>query len=611
MKKEILILLVLLIAGQINAQVAHWVIHPNYDSIYFASGANFIITDSINEKIVWTLDGKPLFKTLYHLHPFCEGFAVATEQNSDIIVGFYNPDGKFTPIDENCSIAHNYPYFSDGYLLVKKEGKYFFVDVKGQLHGHNGQGFLSAYPFHHGFASCRNYKNPDKPKDKEIYNFLIKPINNKFQILSTFSFNGKTFSQDDVEFISSVNNEGFGIVVAKHKIYRFVEEEQELQPVIFPEESDLKKQAKLSGKISEFYNELDKFDHHFLYANCGEPTLSIHFDAIMIPIEIRYNTEVHSFNHDNTTKEKRTSPLTTTKDKENKLLGLSIDGIEMLPPQFEAIYERFDNNVFVKTSGKQGLVRILKDEKFLPTINGKKEICFRHRFFDTNISIIMPAFIPSDKTIIESLDTSCIIDESSWLPKKTLQSNSINYNCRLNFPKDLYDYVLKYPDNPKQETIKIQYPIQIISDGIRLPVIESEAEVWYFKYLTIDIDESSKTVNNGVGTFTFDIKAVMMFSDDDIYPLDVNIIADSLYPEPDCEQLPSNNRRYKGIVYDLKEGTNDITIMIKERGCPPILYPHILTYTKPSPKNKHKKEDIEIKKKTEEEIEDDIIVPGL
>ena len=607
MKKEILILLVLLIAGQINAQVAHWVIHPNYDSIYFASGANLIITDSINEKIVWTLDGKPLFKTPYHLHPFCEGFAVATEQNSDIIAGFYNPDGKFTPVDENCSIAHNYPYFSNGYLLVQKEGKYFFVDVKGQLHGHNGQGFLSAYPFHHGYASCRNYKNPDKPKDKEIYNFLIKPINNKLQILSTFSFSDKTFSQDDVEFISSVNDEGIGIIVAKHKVYYF-KGEKELKPVFTtPEENNLKHQVKLDGKVSEYLIQLINSDY-VLYMN---NEFSCLFNARMVPLEIGPNLKRIPFETAHTTKQKKTSPLTTTKDKEKNLFGLTIDGIEMLPPQFEAVYERFDNNVFVKTSGKQGLVRILKDEKFLPTINGRKEICFRHRFFDTNISIIMPAFIPSDKTIIESLDTSCIIDETSWIPKKTLQSNSINYDCRLNFPKDLYDYALKYPDNPKQETIKIQYPIQIISDGIRLPVIGLEAEVWYFKYLTIDINESSKTVNNGVGTFTFDIKAVMMFSDDDIYPLDVNIIADSLYPEPDCEQLPSNNRRYKGIVYNLDEGPNDITIKIEEKGCPPILYPHIITYTKPSPKNKHKKEDIEIKKKTEEEIEDDIIVPGL
>ena len=56
MKKVFISILALLMASQIRAQVAHWAIHPYYDSIYFAVGANLIITDSLNEKMVWTLD---------------------------------------------------------------------------------------------------------------------------------------------------------------------------------------------------------------------------------------------------------------------------------------------------------------------------------------------------------------------------------------------------------------------------------------------------------------------------------------------------------------------------------------------------------------------------
>ena len=210
MRKTIIILLVLLIASQLNAQVAHWIIHPDYDSIHLAPGANLIITDSINETIVWTPDGRRLFKTSDKLYSFEEGFAVATEQNSDKITGFYAVNGKFIPL-ENCSIAHDYPYFSDGYLTVKKGNSYYFANSKGEL---NKNGVINAYPFHHGFSLCNN-TNPDRPK--ETYDFLINTERQKL----TFSYNGKAFSNDDVEFVSSVNDEGIGIVVAKHKVYYF------------------------------------------------------------------------------------------------------------------------------------------------------------------------------------------------------------------------------------------------------------------------------------------------------------------------------------------------------------------------------------------------------
>ena len=590
-------------AGQINAQVATWIIHPNYDSIYFATGTQLVITDSLNETIVWTPDGKRLFKTADKLHPFVEGIAVSTERDSDRITGFYTTDGKFTPL-EKCSVAHDYPYFSDGYLVVKRGDKFYFADTKGQL---NGQGVVMAYPFHHGFASCQDYKNKNKPKD--IYNFLI---NEEKQKLS-FSFKGKDFYPDDLEYISSVNDEGIGIIVARHKVYYF-NGEKELKPVFAtPDETNTKKQAKLNGKISECLIELDNSDF-ILYMGCGkteQDQISCRFNSRMVPLEIGPNLNRIPFKSIRAPKEKQVSPLDIT--KKNHLFGLAIDGTQILPEQFEAIYECFNNNAFVKLSGKQGLLRIIRDESFLPIINDGKKICFRHGTVDKKIHIEMPAFIPAEKTFIESHDTSCIINKTSWAHKNTPQGNSIEYDCTLNFPSSLYNYTILYPDNPKQQTIKVTYPIQVTSEGIKFPEIPIEADVWYYKYITIDLNESNKTVKDGVGSFTFDIKAEII-SDDDFYPLEVKIVADSSYLEPECEQLPSNNRRYKGTVYNLKEGPNDITIEILEDGCPPIPYPHTITYTKSSAKNKHKKEDIEIKKKAEEdelEEENNGIVPGL
>lgn len=601
MKKTLVLTLVLLMACQINAQIAHWIIPPYYDSIDISSESDLIITDSVNKKIVWTSEGERLFKTADQWHPFKEGYAVITERNSDIILGFYDLDGNFTPMEvEDCYIAHNYPYFSDGYLLVKKDGTYGFADTKGKkLKGHTRSGilslFVSAYPFHHGFASCCNYEKPEKPNEKELYNFLIKPNNNKLQELS-LSFNGKYFSPSDVEFISSVNDEGIGIIVAKKKVYYF-KGEAELEPVC-AEEGNLKKQAKLKGRLSECLTRLDN-SGYVLYMSCGKSDsdqYSCRFDERMIPLEIGPNYNRIPFKINRTTKEEKASPLTIT--EKNGLFGFAIDGVEILPPQFEAIHKCFGNDAIVKTAGKLGLLRISKDDSFLPTINGGKEICFLHRTFHTNIHIDMPSYISPQKTLINSLDTSCNIKVTSRDAKETLQGNSLEYDCELDFPVLLYNYTLENPTDPKQKTIPVVYPIQIITDGIIFPVINLEANVWYRKYITIEIDESTKTVNNGTGTFTFDVNTRL--SNDDYYRITVDIEADSSYLNPECQPFASNNSRFRGIVHNLKEGANDITIKVFEDGCPPILIPHTITYTKPSAKNKYKKEGIVIKKKAEE-----------
>lgn len=584
MKKGTLtFLMTLLLSVQLHSQVANWIIQPYYDSIYFDSGSNFIITDSLNEKSVWTQGGKRIFKTKDNLHPFSEGFAVTTEKGSDKITGFYNSnDGSFIPL-EGYSVAHNYPFFSDGYLVVKRNDKYYFTDTKGQLNKH---GVVLAYPFHHGFASCRDYENPNKPKDKEIYNFLIDKNMQK----QSFLFNGKAFSHDDVEFISSINNKGKGIVVAKHKVYYF-KEQKELEPVYPPEEEkNSKNQIKLNRKITDCLIELNNSEF-VLYLN---NELSCLFDARMIPLEIGPNLKRIPFDTLDTTKEKNYSPIVIT--KKNNLVGISIDNIVILPPQFEAIYDCFDNNAFVKMSGKQGLVHVSKDDKFRPSINDGKDIGFRHQTFNTTIRLDMPSFVPSNNTYIESLDSICLIDQLSRDNKNTDRGNFIEYTkCSLKFPQNLTD-----------EIAEISYPIQIVSDGLKFPVVILKANAWHYKYFTIQINE--KSVSKGTASFTFDIIAER-FSDDDVYPFVVNIETDStLFHE--LENLSSI--RYKCTLYDLQEGSNDITIEILEKGCPPISSTYSFIYNKPSSKNKHK-ESVDIKKKTEEDdFEDnDGIVPGL
>ena len=572
-------MLALLLTSQIHAQVAHWIIPPYYDSIYFATGANLIITDSLNVKTVWTPEGKRLFKTSDKLYPFSEGLAVTTKQDSDEILGFYTTDGKFTPL-ENCRVANNYPLYSNGYMVVRRNNLYHFVDTKGKL---NEKGIVQAYPFQNGYASCREYKNPQKPKD--IYNFLI----NKDRKKMTFSFNDKTFSVDEVEFISSMNEEGLCVVVAKHMVYYFEGEGKELRPIFArPEEYDLKQQAKLKGKISECLTALEN-SNYTLIANCGKTDqISIRFDERMVPIEIWYNTESHSFKSNKVTQQTSISPIVTS--QKNGLWGISIYDIQILPAQFEAIYDCFDNNAFVKLSGKQGLLRISKEE-FHITLNNDQEIGFRHKTFGTNIRLKMPPFIPTDNTIIEVVDTEqgCEIDPTTKNATKTQSGNFIEYQCNLSIPPYL-------PDEITDVNLPYSYYFQVISDGIKFPIYIVKVHAWYVKHFIISIVESeTKIIKQGTISFTLDINDQKAIDDKYDYHKIAKIVPDSL----DYYYKKISDTRYEFQVENLNYGINDLTIEVMEEGCPPSTFDVQINYAKPSAKTKNK-EKVEVKKKNKE-----------
>lgn len=578
MKKLIILFLVLLSATQTRAQVARWIIPPCYDSIYFATGADLIVTDSLDEKVVWTREGTRLFKTSSTLYPFKEGITVITEKNSSRIMGFYTTEGKFTPLD-NCDVAHNYPYFSDGYMLVKKENLYYFVNTEGVL---NKRGIPLAYPFSNGYSSCIDYKNVDKPKE------TVRLLMNKNKDYFRFSYDGKVISPDDIEFISSVNDENLGVVVAKHKVYYFEGEGKELRPMFArSEETNLKMQARLVGKISECMTELE--NSNILYANCGKSEqISILFNAQMVPMEMRYNVDHRVFKTKSEQKRDLSSPI--TKSKKGNLIGLFVDGTMVLPAQFEAVNTCFGNDAFVKLSGKQGMLRVSKDEHFELTINKGKDIAFRHQTFETTIRLDMPASIPAGNTYIESVKSnlSCTIDPKSIDYKNTSNGNYVQYDCTLGIPSSLPD-----------EITELSYPMQIVSDGLRFAETEMKVNAWHCKYLNVDIIKSETTISNGTVSFTFNINAERL-PNEDFYPISVNIMLDSVYPEPELQKI--SETRYKCTVMNLIPGANYITIAILEQGCPPTLAPYTFKYTKPSAKNKHK-EQIDIMKKTEDEME--------
>lgn len=579
-RKLILGLAICAATSSVKGQVAKWLIPPMYDDIHMANGEKLIITDSLDNKILWTHSGKRLAMTEDQIFSYEEGFAVTTKKGSGVITGFYDKRGKFTRLS-GCNATYSMPFFSNNYLLVQEGYFYRFVNTKGELS--TGQ-YAKAYPFSNGYASCNTFANLQKRKDP--YNLLLTK---EYEQVS-FSYEGKLFDTDDIEFISSVNDENIGIVIAKHRLYYFNGKDRSLSPVFAKRDAaNIKNQAKLEDDLSLcFSNEPESVS--VLKAKCGKnDRIEIRFDALMIPISISLSDGKYVYKRNSKAQQSFDTELRMT--QKGSKYGISWDSKEILPPQLDNLITCFDDKAFVRLSGKCGMLQVLKDEEFKININKGNPIDFRHQKYETTIRLDLPIIISSRNTRIEiDPNSGCDVDMPSGEKKDTEFGNFIQYNCVLSIPNSLPDEM--YNDSRNE----ITYPTQVIYDGLKSPVIPFKVKAWHYKYFNVDVNDAETSLHQGSLSFTFNINAERN-PGEAVYPTSVNIQTDSLQ----CELEKISETRYKCKVLALNEGTNIIVVQILEEGCPPASFPFEVTYTKPSAKTRNKpavKEGVVIKKKT-------------
>lgn len=580
MKRTFFLVISLVVTGLVKGQIAQWLIPPTYDFVNFANGADLIITDSIGEKGIWTFDGKRVATTSDNLLKFNEGLAISTKQDSATITGFYDVKGHFTSLPK-CSVTYGEPYFFNDHLLVKGTDYFSFIDKNGVK---GGSQYVKAYPFSNGYASCYTYQNLEKQKDP-CY-ILLKKNDEKV----TFSFNGKPFDSNDIGFISSVNDENIGFVVAKHKLYYFNGKDATLSPVYArANETDVKNQVKLDYDLSAFF--LNKSDSaQVLRAKYGKNNVvEIQLNSLLVPVSIKFTDSIYVYKTNNTKEVKYTSPL--LKFEENQKYGIAWEDKQILPPQLDDVHMCFDDKAIVKLSGKCGMLRILKDERFKLSMNKGDDIGFRHNKYETKIRLDLPQLISSNNARIEMApNCGCNVDMTSSEKKDTEFGNYVQYSCVLSIPESLPDEM--YGD----ERNEIVYPTQILYNGLKSPIIPFTISAWHCKYFNVDINNTEVVMDQGILLFSVDINADRL-SDETVYPKDVIIITDSL--EYELEKI--SETRYKCKISDLNEGVNNIMVQVTESGCPPALFPFEINYVKPVAKSKNKpevKENISIKAKT-------------
>lgn len=548
-------------AATMKAQMAKWVIPPVYQAIHKMGGGDFIVTDSADYKILWSWNGQRLASTRNQLYPFRENLSVAIPKGTASVAGFYDTMGHFTPL-QGYTIALGYPFFSDGFLLVKEGQYYRFVNTKGSLLG--GQ-YVVAYPFSNGYATCYTYRNMEKQKDPHY--LLLTAEGEEIPI----SYNGKTFSDNDVEFISSVNDENIGYIVAGHKLYSFNGISRSLTPVLARKgETDMRNQARLEHAMNSSLIRLNDTTS-VLTASCGSSgNVQIWFDNLLVPRSIQTLDGIKHFKKNGVQTRNYASPLRVL--REDGKMGLYWDTTELLPPQLDQVTTCYAEIAFVKQGGRYGALKAYNDQSFKVSINDGMPIAFSHRTQPVSLQVEIPDIITSqDIRLTTTRDSGLEIDEQLG---QQGDGKSMLFDGILTIPESLPNEL--YEDG----TNNITYPVSISYDGLLSPVIDVSVKAWHKEYHTISVDQSSIHINaDGQLQFDFTVTADLAPGELPV-PANVSIQAGGLQWNVE----PQSDTLYKGTVYNLYDGPNSIVIAVEEHGCPPLFHRFTATYNKPAEK---------------------------
>ena len=552
-----------MLSAMAYAQVASWLIPPAYDNIFKVIGANLVVTDSVGETSLWTFEGKRVFKTPETLFPFQEDVALVTRRSTTEILGFVSTRGEYITLD-GCLVLHEYPYFSERLLAVKNLNDNYcgYIDKRGRMAIKN---CVSAYPFCNGFAKCEAYQSSQKKGG--ACNLLLDRNGQPVK----FSYNGKHIDNQDVSFISSVNDDSLAVLVANQKVYFFDSKTRELRPVMASEgDTNLSHQAQVDSQ-AEFWNQIDQ-NSSLLTAKGDGKRIVFKFNKLCQPTEMLVDgTPSSSYREPRTKPTPEWDPVTDLEvSQHNGRYGIFIDDKEVLPPQFTEIPNCFDNKAFIVINGKWGMLQVKNNEFFEFSMNRGNDIPFRHQRVETTLRLDMPPSINASSATVEmDPESGCLLDVTSCEAKTTSFGSSLLYGCMLTIPDGLSD-----------ETKDVDYQARVLYNGLISTLIPFKAKEWYYKYFNIDVEDVETVIKNGNLFFTFNVSADKLPGEED-YPSTVSVKAGSLPVK--LEKL--SETRYRCNVTGLREGVNQVVVQIQEPGCPLSEYPFEVSYTKPAPKS--------------------------
>lgn len=438
MRKYILSLILLLGATAVQAQLLRWVVEPKYDNVHASDDGLYLVADSADFYVLWSNEGKCLFRTKDHIYPFREGRAVLTRPGSKRINGICLPNGDVRA-STRYDVANDYPYYSEGVLVVKDIDRavFFGMDTKKL---YTTQLVADAKPFFDGVSACLTYDNIEKQKNPHYF-YLAKSGDNLNMYLG-----GKAVAKKDIQYVSSIGGDGFSVVVIKNKVYKYEAAIKKLIPFLDGED------VSLAGKIEQSLNVTAQ--GATLTAKSASGTIVLTMDNLGVPVEANIAGQVQRFtSREQSRLEKAESPITAlAKDGQ---YAICLDGAEILPAQFEEVGAIDGTCVAVRMNGKWGMLQADTDpsHNLEVTINGGADLYFTGGSMKTFATLTLPVFLTANETTDFTVDSKSVkINKQSRSMDNTPKGNYVEYDVTIS--------------GVKGNTAS--FPITITYDGLRL-----------------------------------------------------------------------------------------------------------------------------------------------
>jgi hypothetical protein len=548
-----------------QGQVALWKLYPKYDTIYKPEGAYYIVThnDGCQTSTLWTLtDFQEICNINGKMYKIQDGVAVYTEQNNDLIRGFIHNTGATVKLggQDKYYVDPQYPYFSNEHLVVQDQSKHYrYLFKTGSSSKYH---YKKAYPFFNGYSSCEYYLDQINNKNPQ-YGLL----NSEMRFVQ-FRYRKTLYTNKDIDFVSSVNDEHIAILIAKKRVFLFHSETNTLTPLYSrSNDSNDRNQTKLSDVLS---NSLIKKDNQCgLIVTCGRnDTVNIIFDKYMRTKYIKYTDTIIYYTKHETSPQSILSTIEINKGEGG--CGISYGNHEMLAPQFEEASSCYGNLVIVRKNGKYGVLQILPERRFNAQFYeyNNTAIPFVHKELKTTIQIDIPQEIPGDSAhILFTTLPNCKIDRSSRRVNSSQTTNWIQYDCILDIPPALF----------KQETAELEIPYQILYTGIISPIQYLKKRATIRKYWSANVD-NEKMYDGDSLSFGLNLEYSDPLTRDAKYGVSVTVL-----PKETCTIDTFTFTKYRCTAHQVKRGKNKFKIIIAEDGFPPTIIPHTIDYEPPEP----------------------------
>lgn len=490
-RRYLLLSVALLFVAAADAQIARWLVEPLYDSIQVQDNGLYVAMKEGRSFLI--KDGVTLFSEEgIDIGEFREGRAVVLSPGTNRLAGVLGEDGNYINFsDYNYQVDANYPYYSDGWLLLRNEnGFYYYASPEGAVNGP----YAEAWPFSCGLAVVKSFRDLEKPNvERSTWCYIDTE-------LKEVALPEQTDNRD-VEFLSSLSDDK-GIVVVK-KVYKLYDKKlHQYLPLYADTLRDKKKEKPVAVTVvpTGVVPVLEE-DIWRVTARNAEMRL----DARRRPLNIVYpatatrkDRVVNKFHPVDYMSPEPETDLEVFSDDEaatrrgnqyGLLLLLPRDTVELLPPQLKAIIDLHGDRAVVQSSKTNlfGVLQVERDQDFRFSLNDGMQVGFLHDTYDTSLKLVFPRLLQDKTVMVESSDEKHIKikkDTKGYVINDEVCS--VSYDCQLIIPNGegdmgIDDHIVDDGSSQYLYTLYVNY------DGLKSRNYQVGLDQWYMKNYSVKL----------------------------------------------------------------------------------------------------------------------------